>query len=552
MLTWLLRRLVILIVTLLGITLLTFLLTRLTPGDPASMRLQGNMATGAYDQLIELNRRNLGLDKPWFINLDFASPEDRVQRALGDHLRESEFWRRDGERRVLRYGGMAVGPLLDRLEALATDDPLPILDSQNRPASDAVSAELQRERLLALVSRLAVHSTTATVELGLAETVAWWRDWHGENLVPIQNPTVAAAAVEEYLRAPEEERDALLQRLRRIGGHSIDPAVRALAKDEDVPRAASILETLTGLSFQGDDLGEKRTRWRNWWRRERENFVAAGTLERSTRIFTDTQWGVWFGQAIRFDFGESFSTRRPVRAMVAEALPVSLTLAGLSIFFSYLLAIPIGVFSALKRHSPADRVITLILFILYSLPSFWVAGIFILTLTGPPFLTLFPTRGMASPDLQLADNWSNIVPVLLDRAWHLVLPVICLTYGSLAFISRQMRSAMLETISSDFIRTAVAKGASSRAVIWKHAFRNSLLPIITISAGILPELVAGAIIIESIFTIPGMGDLTFRAILNRDYPVINAVLFLSAFLTLLGILLADLAYSIADPRIDYR
>jgi peptide/nickel transport system permease protein len=115
-----------------------------------------------------------------------------------------------------------------------------------------------------------------------------------------------------------------------------------------------------------------------------------------------------------------------------------------------------------------------------------------------------------------------------------------------------MRSAMLETISSDFIRTAVAKGASSRAVIWKHAFRNSLLPIITISAGILPELVAGAIIIESIFTIPGMGDLTFRAILNRDYPVINAVLFLSAFLTLLGILLADLAYSIADPRIDYR
>jgi peptide/nickel transport system permease protein len=115
-----------------------------------------------------------------------------------------------------------------------------------------------------------------------------------------------------------------------------------------------------------------------------------------------------------------------------------------------------------------------------------------------------------------------------------------------------MRSAMLETINQDYIRTAIAKGLDPKRVVWVHAVRNSLLPIITISAGILPELIAGAIIIESIFTIPGMGSLTFSAIMNRDYPVINAVLFLSAFLTLLGILLADLAYSLADPRIEYR
>jgi peptide/nickel transport system permease protein len=365
-------------------------------------------------------------------------------------------------------------------------------------------------------------------------------------------PTVVRESVMHYLSASESDLPAAKERLRVHGGLVMEPLMAAMRRDvQTTARVADALETVTGIAYRDDDEALIRERWESWWRRNRVDFEMPGGFESATRIISDTQFGVWIGQVVRLDFGESYSSRRPVSRMIAEALPVSLLLSVLSILFSYILSIPIGVYSALHRHTPADRVVTIILFVLYSLPSFWVAGILIMTMTGPP-LALFPTRGLASPDLTLAADWSNLGTWFLDRVWHLILPVFCLTYGSLAFISRQMRSAMLETINQDYIRTAIAKGLDPKRVVWVHAVRNSLLPIITISAGILPELIAGAIIIESIFTIPGMGSLTFSAIMNRDYPVINAVLFLSAFLTLLGILLADLAYSLADPRIEYR
>lgn len=143
--------------------------------------------------------------------------------------------------------------------------------------------------------------------------------------------------------------------------------------------------------------------------------------------------------------------------------------------------------------------------------------------------------------------WAKVGDIL----WHLVLPMIVYTYGSFAFISRQMRSAMLETIRQDYIRTARAKGLPERRVIFIHAMRNSLIPIITLLAGILPGLIGGSVIVETIFSIPGMGELSYRALIARDYPMIMAVFTLSAVLTLVGILLADVLYSLVDPRIAY-
>ncbi len=143
----------------------------------------------------------------------------------------------------------------------------------------------------------------------------------------------------------------------------------------------------------------------------------------------------------------------------------------------------------------------------------------------------------------------SLLPWLVDRMWHLVLPVVCLTYGGLAYLSRLTRASMLEVIREDYVRTARAKGLSERVVIFKHAFRNALLPLITLFAFLLPSMFGGSVIIESIFSVPGMGQLGFEAVLSRDYPVIMAITAISAFLTLIGLLISDILYAALDPRI---
>jgi peptide/nickel transport system permease protein len=240
--------------------------------------------------------------------------------------------------------------------------------------------------------------------------------------------------------------------------------------------------------------------------------------------------------------------RRPVLQIILERLPVSLQLSLISIFLSYLISVPLGIFSATHQFKLSDKIVTTVLFVLYSLPSFWVADMLILFTTGGSFLHLFPTQGLHSPGAENLALWAW----LKDWVWHLVLPIACLTYADFAFLSRQTRVAMLETVRQDFIRTAQAKGLSRRVVIFKHALRNSMIPILTLMASLLPELLGGSLIIETIFGIRGMGLLTIESIMNRDYAVINAVAFFSAFLTLLGILLSDLSYALVDPRIRYE
>jgi peptide/nickel transport system permease protein len=166
-------------------------------------------------------------------------------------------------------------------------------------------------------------------------------------------------------------------------------------------------------------------------------------------------------------------------------------------------------------------------------------------LGGGDFWDVFPVYGISSigAESMSFSGW------LLDRIWHLVLPIVCLTYGGLAYLSRLTRAGMLEVIREDYVRTARAKGLSERVVIFKHAFRNALLPLITLLAFLLPSMFGGSVIIESIFSIPGMGQLGFEAVLSRDYPVIMAITAISALLTLIGLLLSDILYAVLDPRI---
>ncbi|HDL90509.1 MAG TPA: ABC transporter permease [Thermodesulforhabdus norvegica] len=260
------------------------------------------------------------------------------------------------------------------------------------------------------------------------------------------------------------------------------------------------------------------------------------------------QYLMWVKRVITFDFGRSYKDHRKVWDKIKERLPVTLQLNILSILLIYIVAIPVGVFSAVKADTWLDKLLTLLFFILYSLPNFWVAVMLIMLFGGGEYWDVFPVYGISSIG---AGHWP-FWKWLLDRMWHLVLPVFCLSYGGWAYLSRLMRSELLEVIREDYIRTARAKGLSERTVIMKHAFRNALLPIVTLAAYLLPALFGGSVIIENIFSIPGMGQLGFEAVLSRDYPVIMALTTISAILTLLGLLLSDILYALLDPRIQYR
>jgi peptide/nickel transport system permease protein len=260
------------------------------------------------------------------------------------------------------------------------------------------------------------------------------------------------------------------------------------------------------------------------------------------------QYLLWLRDLVTLEFGRSFQDNRPVLEKIAERLPITLAMNLFAVLIAYGIAIPLGVYSATHSGTALDRFLTFLLFALYSLPSFWVAMLAVTFLCNPEYLALFPTGGIRS--IFHSEQWS-LWQRIVDYAWHLTLPMLVYTYASFAFISRQMRSALLEVLRQDYIRTAYAKGLPGRMVIWKHAVRNSLIPIVTLLAGILPSLIGGSVIVETIFSIPGMGELSFRALVARDYPVIMAVFTLSAVLTLVGILLADILYAVVDPRISF-
>lgn len=257
------------------------------------------------------------------------------------------------------------------------------------------------------------------------------------------------------------------------------------------------------------------------------------------------QYVLWLGRLVTLDFGKSFKDQRPVLDKILESLPITLQLNLLSILLIYIVSIPIGVYSATHQKTWGDSGITLFLFVLYSLPSFWVAMLLIMFLGGGRWLDWFPVHGLNSAEAA-AWPWGRW---LVDRLWHMVLPLFCMTYGGLAGLSRFMRAGMLETVRQDYIRTARAYGFTERVVIYKYAMRNSLIPIITLLGGLLPAMIGGSVIIESIFSIPGMGRLGFEAVLSRDYPLIMGIFAISALLTLAGLILSDILYALVDPRI---
>jgi len=280
--------------------------------------------------------------------------------------------------------------------------------------------------------------------------------------------------------------------------------------------------------------------------------INAEDQKRLERIYgLDKSWPEgyvqWLGNLLRGDLGRSITRKQPVVTLIRERIGPTFLVSGTALLLIWLMAIPLGLYASARSGRPDERATSLLLYVLYSFPTFVAALflqiIFAVKLRGTPWE--LPLFGMA--DLP-AD--APLLARIADVARHAILPVTCQTYVSLAYDSRFIKATMEEAVRQDYIRTARAKGAGPWRVLFRHAFRNTLIPLVTLLGLSLPSLVGGSVIIEQIFTWPGMGRLFFESIRERDYPTIMGLTLMFSVLTLLGQLLADLLYCLVDPRVS--
>lgn len=260
------------------------------------------------------------------------------------------------------------------------------------------------------------------------------------------------------------------------------------------------------------------------------------------------RYWIWLKNLSHLDFGESFTYQEPALDVILSKFPVSLQFGLASLFLTYLISIPLGVWKALRAGQSFDRISGLLLYFSYSVPSL-ILGIFLIVFfAGSNYFSWFPIGGLKSDDYDSFTNWHKF----LDRAHHFVLPLICYMMGGFTELTMVMRNSMLDVIKSDYIRTARAKGLPETLIVFKHALKNSLIPIATGLSGFFGVFLAGSLIIETIFNLDGIGLLAYSSISSRDYNVIMGLTFLSSLVLMLGKVFSDLIYVWIDPRIDFK
>jgi peptide/nickel transport system permease protein len=276
--------------------------------------------------------------------------------------------------------------------------------------------------------------------------------------------------------------------------------------------------------------------------------VSAHARENLRRIYgldqpLHRQYWNWLKRFLELDFGDSMVDGQPVKQKILDRVPITASIQILSLLVILVIAVPIGVVSAAKQYSLFDKATTIFVFIGFATPDFWLA--LLLMIFFGVYLGWLPISGYQSLDV----SGMSFVERVLDWGRHLILPILVSAFGGLASLSRYVRSKMLEVVRQDYIRTARAKGLKESRVIYKHALRNALIPVITILGLSIPGLVGGGIIFETIFSIPGMGQLFYQAVIMRDYPVVMGMTMIVAALTLLGNFIADVTYALVDPKV---
>jgi ABC-type dipeptide/oligopeptide/nickel transport system permease component len=590
MFQYIIKRILIFIPTFFVISLLIFGLSKMAPGDPVLVVMGGNDSNGvgqrsdlvngekAYAQVAE----RLGLDKPafYFLFTSAAYPADLHKISKGNH-------RETISRLIDAYGNTdAVMDYYKTLKSVyyKTADIENVRYSVDRTARNCINDLFNDYEDGGVTFKLnLLRDSLATPNNGLE---AIQSDWN--NLIDKYN----------YLKANPTRLQLYLPAVRWYGSKTQyhtwmfgDYPWFSEIDSSSYHRIEKLSSEVTGLVPQKRSLNNSisKLRGRNYTIQEeldsartnenpdslRQVFATNGiqieaylkdkkSLQISIDVLSSERDSLslsltkYVGKGfLRGDFGRSYIDGKEVSIKLEDALYWTLIMNFFAILISYLISIPLGVKSAmwkLKGNKILDNINTAFLFILYSLPNFWIGTILLVFFTTAEYsevLDWFPTSG--AQDLDLVDDPNSTLWMrFIDIAHHLALPIFCITYGSFAYLSRQMRGSMLGVIRQDYIRTARAKGLSENKVIWKHAFRNSLFPIITLFSSVFPRALSGSIAIELIYAIPGMGQLALMSITSRDWPVVFTIVMFAAILTMIGNLIADILYAIVDPRVSFK
>lgn len=508
MTTYILRRLFLMIPTLLGITFLVFMLIALSPGGiGAAIRQAGGQAEATSRALQEAYLEDrYGLDDPAVMQyLRWLSRISPIKFGARDQV--------DARGDVISYPKpVKLPPLAGQWYAIGSVPAAPA----RREAPEPGAAPEAKERAYRLAS-----NTYARARAGF-----------------IAARTELERALRDYslargLRAVEPDQDLILGRFERAGFDASAPEYAAVAREgqrtiEAYARALEARESLAA-EFRAKPFDE----------------VGFWLIPGSVSIGPP-------------DFGKSFSKGQPVVDLLLRALPVTLLLNLLAFPIIYMVAIPTGILAATRQGSWFDVASGALFVALWSVPVVWAGTLAVGYLASEDYLGWFPPTGLSDLDADRmrffpAENEAGVFErgYLLDRVWHLCLPVACLVYAGFAVLSKQTRAAMLDNFNADYVRTAKAKGVPARSIVFRHVFRNSLLPVITIFASVFPAMLSGSVVVESIFNVPGMGRLIIESINLRDREVLLANTLMVAVVNLLALLMADILYALADPRISY-
>ncbi len=520
MFKYILKRLTLFIPTLIMISLLAFVISINAPGDPVerlskSANKEGTASeqSGSTKKIKEEIRARLGLDLPvFYISLSTWSDCDTLYK-IADKAQQENLLKLSRQ-----YGNW-----------------------------EAVSNYYH-----SLLSLLAAYDSLNVDKIYLRHSSFVLNEIKEGDSTRIDTVFISPFNKNEITDAKNNTSFAILSLLETYNEKAIVSKLDTLENDyKKAPYLAHLNPEFMEVKKAFEHLKTTATPWKTYL----PKLIFYGNNQYHRWLFGSTPW---FGEAqagqlkgvLRGDFGISYIDNQPVSDKIWEKFKVSFAFIFLSILFAYIISIPIGIYAAYKKGSKFDRISSIVLFVMYSMPSFFIGTLLLYTFANPDVLVWFPESGFQDPALYKED-W-GIFQKMVHHWPYMVLPLIAYTYSSFAFLSRIMRVGMIDVMGQDFIRTARAKGLNEKTVVLKHAFRNSLLPIITVFANIFPVAIGGSVIIEVIFSLPGMGFETFSAILNYDYPMIVAIFTISGFLTVIGYLVADILYAVVDPRISYH
>jgi len=524
MIGFLLRRLAMLVPSVFGVSLITFVLVNVAIGNPDT----GGAGFDALDQeTAEELGRAYGLHLPLFINLSIEDVQTRSKRDIVQLGIRST--RDRAIRSLTRTGGAALPYLLTSLPTLK---------------GNAEKAALQALKQIA--KRMGLFETVADAQDPKAFWTRYW-EVYGSDF----NPVRSARLIRRLIR--RDDRLALSE-LKRIDTYCLAELMKALSTDLPAESEHRLVKLAVEITSRKDPLNPESSpedrkivisRWKEWWHQRYDMYTSFEGVLLISGAVTETRYFRWLSRVLTFDFGVSSRDGRPVRDKISKRLPITLLLSFLALLAAYLVAIPLGVITAVHKDSLFDKATTIVTFVLYSMPAFWAAVLLLRYFGSTGYLNWFPSQGLSSPGSEEWSWWQQMA----DSAHHLVLPVFCLSLVSMAMLVRYQRVGMLRIMDQDFIRVARAKGLGKMQVILRHGLRNGVIPVITIMGLQLPYLVSGSVVVERIFGIPGMGLETFAAIRAGDHAWLMAAVTVTAVLTMLGVVAADVIYAVIDPRI---